>query len=236
MAVGLIEKIEFRLIAPTGKVIDKPIQILVLDAFPETPEECWSDLVVKGFDTDIIKGVAQIDGNAYLERIVFSDEVRQNIHSGKFEYTMRPCHSFSQLLKRLLKYKRRGFQLASFNVDPRVSDAWRNHIRVQFNIMYGRHWIQELGELTDVRLFDEMVTAHIMPFIESRPRAQIITENRTMLRDAIRSEIDRLSGHDPRLALLMLLLEQDWEDWDRRHPAEAVAAQEEEDAGNNDET
>ena len=138
--VGLKEKLEFHLVAPYGKVIERPIQILVMDAMPESANEPWRDIIVKGFDADVIKAVAVIDDKACLEKIIFSADSQENnssLHnsclSGTFNYTMRPCHSFPRMMERLNKYKNRGFELASFKFDARVSDEWKDHILTEFH-------------------------------------------------------------------------------------------------------
>ena len=94
------------------------------------------DLVVKGFDPAIINGVAQIDGNAYLER------------RGRAEFSLRkvrePHASLPAAVEATFEVQEARVKLASFNFDLRVPKAWRNHILLQFDIMDGRHRIQEL--------------------------------------------------------------------------------------------
>lgn len=46
-------------------------------------------------------------------------------------------------MQRLTKYKQRGYELASSQSDERVSDAWKNHILLQVQILYTRHWLEE---------------------------------------------------------------------------------------------
>jgi len=57
--------------------------------------------------------VAEIYSNGYLERIAIRDNTLQGIHSGEFKGTIRPGHTFPEILKRLNTYKERGFNSLS---------------------------------------------------------------------------------------------------------------------------
>lgn len=189
--VGLKEKIEFRLVAPYGKVIERPIQILVMDAMPDSANELWRDVVVKGFDADVIKTVAVIDDKACLEKVLFSvdnQEKNLSLHnsplSGTFNYTMRPCHSFPRMMERLNKYKQRGFDLKGFEFDDRVSDEWKHHIltefhrkckfvfqsfiRVPYNCSHKRNHVLDFLHYSRCTPLDQRNVCHLCPKLFSR--------------------------------------------------------------------
>lgn len=144
--VGLKRKLEFYLLSPTGELLcPKPIQILVVDALPKSQDESWGELIVSGFDADVIKCVTDIDPEEHvLTPVTFSNNALDNAINGRFEYTMRPCHSFPQMLKGLTKYRARGFSLSKFSFDERVSQEWREHILHEFrqSMLFtgGRRW------------------------------------------------------------------------------------------------
>jgi hypothetical protein len=72
--VGLIEKLEFKLITSTGQVLEKPVQILVMNVVPKPLEWSWSDAVVSAFDADAIKSITVIDGNVRVNKIAFGGD------------------------------------------------------------------------------------------------------------------------------------------------------------------
>jgi hypothetical protein len=71
--VGLKRKLEFNLISPSGELLTpKPIQLLVIDAFPTSVDQSWGKLITDGFDADVIKCWADIDSDGQLTPISFS--------------------------------------------------------------------------------------------------------------------------------------------------------------------
>jgi hypothetical protein len=240
--VGLIEKLEFKLITSTGQVLEKPVQILVMNVIPESREQSWSDIVVSAFDANIIKSVAVIDGNARVKEITFSSDGDEDLllaeeissHdcllSGKFHYIMRPCHSFPRMLERLVKYKKRGFELASFEFDKRVSEEWKAHILLQFHRKHACHWIHErTTTLNDaeasINFPRHLVEQHMMLFLlenPKRPEEEQRGELREMLRNMVRAELRRNGGFDPGLKVVDLQeLECRWSMSDAREQGNA---------------
>ena len=143
--VGLKQKLEFNLISPSGELLTpKPIQILVVDAFPKSVQQTWGEIITDGFDADVIKCTADIDSDGHeLKPVIFYGSALHSVHKGQFEYTMRPCHSFPQMMKRLTKYRERGFVLSKFSFDERVSEEWREHILHEFRLEYAGRWWRE---------------------------------------------------------------------------------------------
>lgn len=214
-----------------GQVIDQQIQFLVMDAFTKDPEQPWSNFVVNNFDNDIDKGMAQLDSSAYLKSIAYSSDSLQSIHSGVFNYTLCPGHTFEVILKHLNKYKEHGFELGSLNFDTRVSEAWRNHILLefQFHLMQHSHlWINEYEETSGIHLLDTIIKEHILPFLNPHLNDDLQVQNRNILLDAIRSEVERRGGYDPdHHAVSIENVEPVWEYEDAEEEEEEAAAGEE---------
>jgi hypothetical protein len=201
--VGLKQKIEFQLVASTGIVLDKPFQILVMNTFPSSPDQPWSERVTDDFDVDIAKGIAYVDDDkAMLKKIAFPDSVFVNVLFGKFNYVIRPCHSFKQIWKRLKKYKSRGYELLSLTFDPRVSVEWKEHILTEFQIMCARNWIHDWEEAFGIHLpGDGTVAKHILSFVKGAPEYRYSNERkiekRDMLRAMVFNELESSNMRDP---------------------------------------
>ena len=133
--VGLREKLDLKLFYSDGHAVDKPVQILVMDVIPDRQSRQWDELVVEGFDADIIKSVAVLSDDARVQDIQFygspdfpgGTSLKQLPPPDQFHYTMRPCHSFGRMMERLAKYKQRGFNLANLRFDSRVSPGTYIH-------------------------------------------------------------------------------------------------------------
>ena len=221
--VGLKRKLEFNLISPSGELLTpKPVQLLVIDAFPTSVDQSWGKLITDGFDADVIKCWADIDSDGQLTPISFSAGALDSVHNGQFEYTMRPCHSFPQMMKRLKKYRDRGFILSKFSFDERVSDEWREHIMQEFKLKYANRWWKEYVENADCAADSDdlptIFTQNVLPYlgrfhgdnlsdgpIETTSQPDILDENqkkrhaiaRGMLRRNVLKELVRTGYHDP---------------------------------------
>ena len=220
--VGLKRKLEFNLISPSGELLTpKPVQLLVIDAFPNSVDQSWGKLITDGFDADVIKCWADIDSDGQLTPISFSAGALNSVHNGQFEYTMRPCHSFPQMMKRLKKYRDRGFILSKFSFDERVSDEWREHIMQEFKLKYANRWWKEYVENADCAADGDdlptIFTQNVLPYlgrfhgdnlsdgpIETTSQPDILDENqmkrhaivRGMLRRNVLKELVRTGYHD----------------------------------------
>lgn len=171
--VGLQCKLDFNLLSQTGELLTpKPISILVVDAFPRDITQSWGKLITDSFDADVVKCSAEIDpchNNTSLPVVFNDDNSLQNIMNGRFEYTMMPCHSFPQMMKRLTKYQQRGFKLSRFSFDERVSQEWKDHIMNEFRLKYAGYWLRGLVEGAGLSLegndLPRIARMHIFPYL-----------------------------------------------------------------------
>ena len=132
------------------------------------------ELIISGFDTDIIKCYCQPSANEseenLLQEIKFVDKhAVDNVLKGRFEYMMRPCHSFPQMIKRLEKYRRRGFTLTRLTFEDNVSQEWREHILHEFRLKYAHLWwkemVEEVGLSVDGNDLPLIVENNVLPYL-----------------------------------------------------------------------
>ena len=116
-----------------------------------------------------MKCTAYIDSERELKPVVFYGNALHSVHKGQFEYTMRPCHSFPQMMKQLTKYRERGFVLSKFSFDERVSEEWREHILHEFRLEYAGRWWREFVENAGGSIYTNglptIVSQNVLPYL-----------------------------------------------------------------------
>ena len=172
MFVGLIRVYEFKLIREDGKTIERPVQLILIDALPERRNQPWHETVTSKFDIDIIQNHVIIDDGAVSKTcpgprvgaVGYLNPSVNPLRDRTFTYTLRPCQTPDMLFKRIVKYRQRGFKLASLAFDPRCTEEWKNHVCDILRIVWAEKWIANWCKDTRQHLFAHL-RKHILDFV-----------------------------------------------------------------------
>ena len=119
-----------------GFVVGVRVQLILVDGHP-LYRQTFPQFIVGHFDISVAKCYVRLDNDAELGRVVVSDEAREDIRNGEFEYTVLPYRTFRIHLKRLYKYARNGFSLKSLRLDHGCSSEYGEYIMGRLRHMYG---------------------------------------------------------------------------------------------------
>ena len=146
------------------------MQLILIDGYPP-PNQDWLTFVTKHFDISIVRVGVEIQHLESLGTLIFPGNLLSQITSGSFACVVRPCVSFKEILTRILKYTKRGFNLQNFSFHPDCSATHREAIMLRFNHLLGpkicMQWFSEFGIARELAhtLFDY----NVLPFL-SCPR------------------------------------------------------------------
>ena len=156
MFAGVTRIYDFKLVGRYGEVIERPVQLILIDTLAERKDQPWSETVTSHFDIDIIRNYAIIEDSPlskttpgpHVSKIAFLDNWCDPTRTRTFNYTLRPCQTPKTLFKRIVKYRKRGFKLASLSFDPRCTEQWINHVCDILRIIWAERWINDWCDQT----------------------------------------------------------------------------------------
>lgn len=125
------------------------VQFIATSYEPEDPNVPWSTVIPQTFDIDIIKTTVTPasqhapTSNHYLPPTIdFIDLTAwYSLQHASMVATFRPLEDFHIFLKRIKKYRKRGFDLAAIEFDPRITGPQRVEFWTRFKLHYAYHFI-----------------------------------------------------------------------------------------------
>ena len=133
---GVNSIIDLKLIKKDGAILDASIQLILIDAYPRPLQE-WHKFVTDRFDINIARGIARIDCASRLGQLVFDENDLRSLEDGKFTFVIRNCVPFKVVLRRIQKYRKKGFMLEKLCFSKSCSAEYREHIVKRFCHLQG---------------------------------------------------------------------------------------------------
>ena len=142
---------------------DMNFQLILIDAFP-LPGETWHHFVTKRFDINIVTGHVEIGDVNTLGKLSFHPTVLDAIDNGVISYAIKPCVCIKTILKRIFKYKQRGFRLIKLSFHSECNkenqlliSRYLHHI---FDTRLCMQWFEDAGtnQAMAGQVFDDYVS------------------------------------------------------------------------------
>ena len=120
------------------------LQIIVIKTFPEINVP-WTNFIVDQFDIDIVRNKVRGVDSEKLPVVKFVHPSALNsLKNCSFRFVIRPTNPFEIGLKRILKYKQRGFSVGSITFNPQVSAFWKQYWMGRFHLLFLPFWCEEM--------------------------------------------------------------------------------------------